>query len=65
VSLLSRFISPVLARQCSRGYRWQPRLQGANTGEMNRLNKENYEEFSVGALKFLVIHIELDWPSTR
>ena len=29
---------------------------------INRLNKNNYELFSVGGLDFLVIHIEMDWP---
>ena len=29
----------------------------------NRLNKDNYELFDVGGLKFLVIHIEVDMPA--
>ena len=30
---------------------------------VNRLNKNNYELFSVGGLDFLVIHVEFDWPN--
>ena len=29
----------------------------------NRLNKDNYELFEVGGLKFLVIHLEVDMPA--
>ena len=41
---------------------WYGGYLGAEAGETNRLNKDNYELFSVGGLDFLVIHIETDWP---
>ena len=45
------------------GNPWYGGYLGAEAGETNRLNKDNYELFSVGGLDFLVIHIETDWPS--
>ena len=45
------------------GLPWYGGYLGAEAGETNRLNKDNYELFSVGGLDFLVIHIETDWPS--
>lgn len=35
---------------------------GAEPGDTDRGNKNNYELFSVGALDFLVIHLEMDIP---
>ena len=47
------------------GLPWYGGYLGAEAGEPNRLNKDNYELFSVGGLDFLIIHIETDWPATR
>ena len=45
------------------GHPWYGGYLGAEAGETNRLNKDNYELFSVGGLDFLIIHIETDWPA--
>ena len=45
------------------GFPWYGGFLGQDVDDpINRQNKNNYELFSVGALDFLVIHIELDWP---
>jgi VCBS repeat-containing protein len=44
------------------GQPWYGGYLGAEAGEVERLNKDNYELFSAGGLDFLVIHIETDWP---
>ncbi len=45
------------------GQPWYGGYLGAEAGEIQRLNKDNYELFSAGGLDFLIIHIETDWPS--
>ncbi len=45
------------------GLPWYGGYLGAEAGDPNRLNKDNYELFSAGGLDFLAIHIETDWPS--
>ena len=51
----SRFLGQPVVRRLSRA-----RKPG---DPINRLNKDNYELFSAGGLDFLIIHIEIDWPS--
>ncbi|PYR69576.1 MAG: hypothetical protein DMF88_05630, partial [Acidobacteria bacterium] len=45
------------------GQPWYIGYMGAEPDDsQNRLNKDNYELFSVGGLDFLIIHVEHDWP---
>ncbi|HEX2808675.1 MAG TPA: LamG-like jellyroll fold domain-containing protein, partial [Kineosporiaceae bacterium] len=45
------------------GFSWYGGYLGQDPGDpVNRLNKDNYELFSVGGLGFIVIHLELDTP---
>ena len=44
------------------GRPWYGGYMGQEAGDLNRLNKDNYNLFSVGGLDFLVIQMELDWP---
>ena len=45
------------------GQPWYGGYLGAEAGEIDRLNKDNYELFSAGGIDFLIIHIETDWPN--
>ena len=43
------------------GIPWYGGYLGAEPGDpINRLNKDNYELFSVGGIDFLIIHLETD-----
>jgi hypothetical protein len=44
------------------GKPWYAGYLGQEAGDINRLNKDNYELFSVGSLDFLIVHLEMDIP---
>ena len=45
------------------GESWYGGYLGRETGEIDRLNKDNYQLFSASGIDFLIIHIETDWPN--
>jgi VCBS repeat-containing protein len=42
---------------------WYGGWLGEETGQVQRLNKDNYELFTAGGIDFLIIHLEIDMPS--
>ena len=42
---------------------WYGGWLGEEAGQIQRLNKDNYELFTAGGIDFLIIHLEIDMPS--
>ena len=42
---------------------WYGGWLGEETGQVQRLNKDNYELFSASGIDFLIIHLEIDMPT--
>ena len=42
---------------------WYGGWLGEESGQINRLNKDNYELFSAAGIDFLIIHLEIDMPT--
>ena len=42
---------------------WYGGYLGEEAGQVQRLNKDNYELFTAGGIDFLVIHLEIDMPT--
>ena len=42
---------------------WYGGWLGEEAGQIQRLNKDNYELFTAGGIDFLVIHLEIDMPT--
>ena len=42
---------------------WYAGWLGEETGQVQRLNKDNYELFSAGGVDFLIVHLEIDMPT--
>ena len=45
------------------GNPWYGGWLGEEAGQIQRLNKDNYELFSAGGIDFLIIHLEIDMPT--
>ena len=43
--------------------RWYGGWLGEEAGQVQRLNKDNYELFTAGGIDFLIIHLEIDMPT--
>ncbi len=42
---------------------WYGGWLGEESGQVDRLNKDNYELFTAGGIDFLIIHLEVDMPT--
>ncbi len=42
---------------------WYGGWLGEEAGQVQRLNKDNYELFSAGGIDFLIVHLEIDMPT--
>ena len=42
---------------------WYGGWLGEESGQIQRLNKDNYELFTAGGIDFLIIHLEIDMPT--